>query len=439
MGEYFPETERPVPPVLAASGPRDEAAFLDYINILRVAPAATIAAQESERLSYYFDALGKYLTQAKEDAPKSLFTWRRLFEGSKPKRSITEPGTLNKIFRFVAEATGNTILSEVSIVPASLLASPGISDLRDKKGIGGDAEKSRYGNADFTLGFIQCMKTKTLDFDYYPSFTFLESTVSFPVLALDDSMMEAISRCQPQKMLEALQTVMSACTHDTLHHFTNVYFNDIVSVKPAEAAYKAPLNEVIRKYSDRNSASDLMGFEMFLTGSHAAIWDKTRNAPERKHITDTLDAYFDELERISAELKPTDPELRNRAIDYFATAAGFGLIRIVPFDDPLMQNYLHRAESVTPDPDDIQSIEPGFSGIVTNEILQNYAAAGKTIAQSPYGFTKLIQLVNMLTWTAYTLSPAANSPDLQKAQQRLSPGNQKIFSTLNRFLPSEPA
>ncbi|HEY8190511.1 MAG TPA: hypothetical protein VIF12_07480 [Micavibrio sp.] len=432
MDEDFSETAaRPVPPVLAGlSGSRDEALFLDYINALRAMPSADIAAQEAERLSYYFDALGKYLTPAKEDKPKSLFTWHHLLGKPEPKHpAATQPERLKKIFAFVSKATGNTILSEVSVIAAGLLTSPAIKGLRDKKEIGGDAEESRYGDAKFTLGFVQCMKRKTWDFDYHPSFAFLESTVSFPVLALDDSMMDAVSRHQPQKMLEALQTIMSACTHDALHHFTNVYFDDVVSVKPIEAPFKEPLNEAIRK------CRSTMDFEMFLTGSHAAIWDNVRSMPEGKGISDAVGVYFDELERISAEMESNDPELHNRVIDYFATAPGFGLIRIAPLDDPSMQDYLGRAERATPIPGNIQAIQPASPTAAAKTVLRNYAMAKKTIAQSAYSQAKMTQLIDMLTETARRLSPTGPAPQTQRAQQRLSLGNQEIFSTLNRFLP----
>ncbi len=325
-----------------------------------------------------------------------------------------------------------------------------IRSLKKAKIIRHQTDITAYDDGNFELGFIQCLRSAAPD---NPS-AGLESSIAFPIFVLDRHRMRQIESYRPQKMLEALQVIISACTHDTLHHYTNVYFTEEVAAKIVTPPFKDAVARAIEKHEGSSAHDeDPRSFEMMLVGNHADTQAEFRVVPEGEGIEQILDLYFSELQRIAGEMARDthiDPESRNKTIDYFSTAATFSLARIAPLHDPLMRKCLDAMERVAPAPLE-ETWDTVFHGLLSTRILDNYATAGLRISNKEqalkfefytppdhYRGIKIAHLIHMLPGTILTLSPAEADTSLAKARQAGRALDRDVLMALSGFLPSAP-
>lgn len=87
------------------------ALFREFLDSLRDNPA--LAGQEARRLLPYFSAMAVQLQEDLAGAKRALKREKRL-------KRLAKPQKLRRIFETAAKRTGNTILSDIVVMPRSL-------------------------------------------------------------------------------------------------------------------------------------------------------------------------------------------------------------------------------------------------------------------------------------------------------------------------------
>ncbi len=406
-------------PVITSVGDEEQLKSFEYfVGDLRADNVAA-ARDEAQRLSPYFTALSRQMAlDVKLDPVKAATV-----EG------LTSPEVLSDIFNAVAVRTKNTILSQILIAPEGLL--------NQKAAVDSNRQFNAhlyYGALNFNFGFMQTLGEK--------------GTTTFPILTMNDGVMEGITPFRSQALLESMQAVATAGNHDMLHHYTNVILNPTISQvnrsnKDTPEFVMDPhdwSNQYFRGYT---SDSDINSFESWLMLDHLRIRRLMDEGPEGRALEKACDTFFDELGRIGKEMTAaTSAEEAHRAVDYLGTMLLFTMMRYMPMDHPLMLHAIERLQQADPDPAaleaDGEKIVEGTKaaskrGSYTEMALMNYKNQGVDLTpeKPDYADLKRLQLIQIAPWIVHLLSPEQEKSNLaeMKAEKRVGNANLDMVST----------
>jgi hypothetical protein len=366
-------------PVLSSSRPAQVLEFNDFVNRMRTG-AVPIAQEESERLEPEFGALAQLLAEEGQALPEHY---------------------LSNLFNAVAADTRNLVLSEIMIIPETLL---------DKGGTQFNAEMSYDGHS-FTFGFEQIFSADET------------SSVSLPHFAFNAGIMGAVRPYRPEVMLKEFQRLMTAGNHDWLHHYSNVILNSRISKTAGKHA--TPLHVWRSKNFPYGQDSNPQSYESWLMLEQARIRRTLEEGLEGKKLEKSCDRFFDELARIGREMaKARSVEEAHEAVDYFGTLLGFALMRYVPLNHPLFVQAIEGLREADPSSGVIEEKKDEIKLASTDALertQRNYAAEGlKLWSRKPdYAMLKTLQIIGIAPWMARLLSPEQNEKSpLAQAQQR---------------------
>ncbi len=296
------------------------------------------AEREARRLWPFFQAYGTRLSKALDEneslvAPQE---WSRV-------KALLDPVALHQLFVAAAENFRNTISSAVAIVPDSLFTEHEYHDLLPTEA-GSFNKVSKYNKRPFRFGFFQT-------FEKNDSGRKLSST-GFSVLGLDPDILARIKPHGAESMIKSLQTLITAANHDALHHLNALIINPSI-------AYSFKSYEGTPLYKDWYQPHMYTGFfggdkhpkglESWSVLSYGKSLEDMMHSEYGQSVAFALKTYFDELERITGELKKDDSISRHElhaTIDYLGTMMGFTVMRMGPFENPFMQYCLYRMEEI---------------------------------------------------------------------------------------------
>lgn len=367
------------------------AAMADYFATLRQDGNLPRARQESQRLAPYFTAMENYL---RDECPNQATPRAR---------------KLSQVFNGIAAFTRNTLLSDVVIVPDSAVGYGPLADLFSASGyrhssfsteyvVPNDLEK--YFCDSFSFGFMQVFQKEP---DQPKDAAASSTTIS--VLFLDTGILREVQQYKPEKMLRALQSVMTFVNHDALHHLT-------VSVLPEAIAHKfveQDMNPLIRWGMDRVTVFD---YEDWAQISHEKILLHPANKAQVDGLGQHINAFFDELGNISKAMAPKGCHDNrrieaHRAVNYFSMVMAHALTRVFPLNHPLFNDVFARMKSV--DPAVLQtgarqerlkaSVGAPLHKLFRKSIVASYRKAGcdfgSTYKKPSYANFKRLQLVEL--------------------------------------------
>ncbi len=328
--------------------------------------------REIERLTPYFAALSRYLKRELDLHADQYVPQRR-----EKLAKLIEPGVLAGLFNAVAEDTGETMLSEVVILPRSVMRSAAVKQIfnvNPARDLESDFEwKGRKFNFNFFRAF-QRKSDKSVDRE-----------TAFPVLTLDDDMMEEIRHRSPERLLDSLQQAVTWINHDMLHHLTS--YTVPLAGKPRfvsrtmtchnDKNFKQYMKryEALFEYSDKWSSQ---GYETWSLLTHAAV----RKTEDHAEINNLLDTYFEELQCMSKDPQyPLPPE----AFEYYSMVMGFAVMRTL--DDSLIDHYctlsgidrstLKKFEPRLADLHSNQQKTSGNTGVLTLDMIEAVAGMAR--------------------------------------------------------------
>lgn len=427
--------------------PDDQAGFdrfMAYIDRQQNASLDQASDTEAARLEPYLNAWGRRISVSSEPQKKSFMAWiKSLISEPRKVHDFSKSGALRGAFTTSSQATKNVILAENVIIPSSVLNHPDIQALQRSDIIStGFMADTPYKDASYGLGFIQVKHKK--DYDVYPCEGYTDvkprtvSSITFPVLTLDDRMMAAIARFQPQKMLSSLQNIVTASNHDPVHQLVKAQSpNSEIVTNVSRSNVISMIDEEIENYVGRYKGDEPLGYESWAIATHAATWATMMDKPEGEELRSSIDTYFDELGRMATAMQSDSSlsdEDRHNIIDYYSTAAGFALVRLVPVNDPLMTHTISRMESIDPLPGAIIESQPHPS-TEADIVIGLYEAAGVHFTdrdQQPLSYTtaKQLRLIEMLPDVTQMHAPAPPGSDIDRARSRVNSMDRSLLSIL---------
>lgn len=332
------------PPVVHLTGEAGAQALADYMAHLLRTPEIAIADYEGTRVMPYMAALGQRLEGGhSQNAPAqppfkvAKVDYHRLGGWDETPQTLYDTKRLSGMFNRIAADTGAILLSEVGIVSEDSLKM-----LSDRARARSDnvhffSKGMEVAGYKYQLGFIQCQKPHN------------GASMAFAVMALDKRIIERLSPDIAVGMLDSLSHIATAGNHDVLHHLTSPLLNENISVQRVAPDYAAALNTLVQSYLtlDDNRPD---GYESWALVSHAATWREMRQTPEAYNLQMQTNLYYDAVERLNAALIADDAgeSVRHKVIDYLSTIGTYALMRIVPMNDPLMEQVLTRIEKMSP-------------------------------------------------------------------------------------------
>lgn len=294
--------------------------FIRHITDPLIQDLDVLATNEAERLSTYFAALERRLTQ------------------TAPAADLSRKGTLTGLFTKVAADTRNLVLSDFTLIPSDFIALPAYKDLQEKGGIRSYFKSVfRYPNDPTRMGFIQVLGP---DDD--------AGTISIPVLTLDAALLKELEDFDLHLMTTALQKLVSLGNHDMMHHLTNTFLNSNVAQAARTPDYAMDMQDFM---ASRVTGADAEpeSYESWAILSHAATWNEACRdgaAAELDQISETIFTALATLDR-AMELAGKPLHLRARTMDYFSSLTCHGLMRLCPFDAPVMERAFESATALT--------------------------------------------------------------------------------------------
>lgn len=421
--------------------------FLSYIGTQQASSLADVSDREAQRLNPYLDAWGQRIaSQPPEPEKRSVLTWARSLLGKPadvPAIDFSQPGTLNTLFSASSRLTKNVILGQNAIIPQSLLEHPALLALRDSRDItSGFMPETYYNNASYGLGFIQVKKRESFNRHYDQAFGMqlkrTVSSVSFPIMTMDDGMMRHVAAHNPAKMMNALQDIITASNHDPVHHLVKAQSPNTEIVENISGSdVMADIDGQMRTYVGRYRDDHPLSYENWAISTHAATWRTLRDTPAGEDLKRAVDTYFDELQRIGGALRH-DPALteehRQNIIDYYSTAAGFALVRLMPVNDPLIVHAIARMETLAPLPQTVVEAPRKFSP-EAQAVIDLYQEGGvsffdDTRRPASYTAAKQVQLIEMLPDVTQMNAPAAPGSDIDTARRRVNGMDRNLLNIL---------
>ena len=362
------------PPIITKSGEAGAQELHSYIEFLELIPNHIITSHENQRLTPYFQAMEKRIEATTEPAtynedlndltdkirqdlagPLNIVAHHPLHLSTE--NSVQQSGqTLSHIFETIAADTGSTLTSEFGIAPLKAIQNDSIHKLERSKKITTHFEPQNFGsyNAKLGLGFIQVMKSGR------------NSAHTFPMIAIDDNILtETLLQDSAPAVLESLRSMATAGNHDMLHHLTSTFLTDDVSKYGQKPGYADPLADFLNQHLS-GPTYDPKSYESWALVSHATTWRELAGSGIGNDLERNIVQYYNALEKLGEDLAKTKtPEECHKIIDYYATAGGFILLRIMPMDNPLMQYALARMEAIDPLPDPVLQVNSfiGFSRV----------------------------------------------------------------------------
>jgi hypothetical protein len=295
----------------------------DFARGLLLRANTEAAAMEAARLKPYFGALSAYLARA-ADGSATLHD-----EVKATHKALNAPDKLCEMFNGMAKATGNTILSGIAIAPHDIRAEGApaarlFSDMTLNHSF-------RYGAYEFRFGFVEVFRDGEKPHQ-------ATSSVSVPIFTLEPALLNAIAPHAPEKMLEKLQSVITALNHDMLHHFHSPAINRAIAHNFDPDYREGP---VYKEWFGTPAVGPLR-LEPWSQLTHGkTLKDETLAAGVKKDA----DIFFDELARISGALPAAEAAA---AADYFGMALLQSFTRALPLTHPLIAHCLERLEQADP-------------------------------------------------------------------------------------------
>lgn len=435
------------PVVCDPDSPADTHNFFAYIDAQQTARFQDVSSTEAQRLSGYLDSWGQRIA-AEPPAPprRSVLTWvKGLLDTTPPLPPVdfSKPGALSVLFDASSSLTKNVILGQNVIIPQSLIEHDSLRQKRENGEIAsGFMPSTPYGDAAYGLGFLQVKKREPIN--PYHNQVFggqmkrTVSSVSFPIMTLDDGMLRSTSGHNPARMMTALQDIVTAANHDPVHQLIKALSpNSEIVESIAGSDVTAELDKAVRAYVGMHSDSHPLGYESWAIATHAATWRAMRDTPAGEDLKQSIDTYFDELQRISHALGD-DPsmtdERRQTIVDYYSTAVGYALVRLMPVNDPLMLHTLERMESVAPLPETVvnapRKTEPEAQAVIN--LYQDSSVSFFDENQRPQSYTaaKQLQLIEMLPDVTQMNAPAAPGSDIDTARRRVNGMDRNLLNIL---------
>lgn len=345
----------------------------NFLQGLRKADHATLAADEAARLQPYFDKMSKYLLR---------------HDGAKGLETILSPAGLRQAFNLVSAATGNLILSNVVVAPQRIL-------------------KSKYAAPPGRIRLISLeQEFRTAD-DSLVSFDFWQvygakkkSSISLGTLRLASKQLQPFSAAELRPLLEDIQQMMQIVNHDVLHHFTMSVLNTRIT-----ARFKDFMSTPFMLWKARDDANG--GYECFVHILHEKI---LLDDPQ------TLQDMRDISSRFVEKLKKL-PD----AVPYMSDVMAHCMSRLLPLDHAILRDFLAAVYPL--DPGAASVIADGLKGIKLKhdsiQVVRDYAAAGvnfrpttKNSASDTYIKTKLLRLINMSTRDTQFHAPVHKKSDI---------------------------
>ncbi len=421
--------------------------FLAYVEAQQTTRFQDVSAAEVQRLSGYLDGWGQRIAAEPPAPPKrSVLTWARsLFDSTPPVPPLdfSKPGTLSTLFDASSSLTKNVILGQNAIIPQSLMEHDVLRKGRENGEMtSGFMPSTGYGDTAYGLGFIQVKKREPINPHHNPLFggqmKRTVSSVSFPIMTLDDGMLRDISGHNPALMITALQDIVTAANHDPVHQLVKALSpNSEIVESIAGSDVTAELDKAVRTYVGTHGDNHPLGYESWAIATHAATWRAMRETPAGEELQQSIDTYFDELQRISNELG-NDPsvtdERRQTIVDYYSTAAGYALVRLMPVNDPLLLHTMDRMEAVAPLPETVinapRKAEPEAQAVIG--LYQDSGISFFDENQRPLSYTaaKQLQLIEMLPDVTRMNAPAAPGSDIDTARMRVNGMDRNLLNIL---------
>lgn len=417
-------------PVFRSSNAEHLALFQAFLDSKRDNPA--LAGQEARRLLPYLSATARQLQEDLAGTKRALRRDKRL-------KRLTKPQKLRRVFEAAGKRTGNTILSEIVVMPQELHRKA--QQLPGNKSF---ASSSQYGNCGYTLGFLQIFNNGET-----------QGSVSIPLFAFDDGMMLRVAVHKPEVMLRAFAEVMTCGNHDMLHHYTNETLNTDIAqrfTQNSQLPYreKFGVNEWSKRTFGFSGDSSPKSYESWLMLNHRRMRRQMEETAEGISLWESCTRFFDELERIGKNVESDfGPISAHNVVDYFGTMLCFSLMRFLPLDHPLMDYAIDRLEKADPDTGLVldkreQVLEGAKNDSNIHGALSNYDARGANLmphnnASADYRAIKRAQVMLLAPWVAHLLSPAQHSTSLEQMQERVGRVNLDMFSAADfggrRFIP----
>lgn len=317
------------PPVIAdMDSPGSAMTLRGYIGIVSDKGSVWAAQAEAERLAPYFGALSRRLRS--EDV------------SSQPADRCFSAGMLSGIFVEAARKFGNTLVSDVAVLPQETME----NHLQDCRIISHDMfdVESHYNGKKINFGFLQIFQKD----DNGKS----EAGISVPVLGLDRTYMKSVADMGGQSLLDDLQKVATWGNHDMLHHYTSRILTPKAARKLSESSERH-----VRQWYDRYAHQmtifpNPLDYERWAVLSHSRTWEAMRGEPAAQDVYQTIDRFPEKLAALSERLEEQEdmfPYKRHAIIDYFGMAMAFCMTRLMALDDPVFDSYLEKLQNVDPD------------------------------------------------------------------------------------------
>ncbi|GEM_PF-3781912 len=421
----------PVSTSLSKSRLRD---VLIYMKGLRQ-DNRVLAEAETVRLQAYFASFHEMLLQ---DARKFGLKDQEL-------EQIEKAGLSKVIFNRMAERTGNTILSEFTILPESH-----VKTALQEKGFPVFAKTTKYNGLNMTFGFAQIYEYE----DPNNIWSQKKSSNSISLLGIDDDIAMVIAKYQPSSLLRALQNVATAANHDMQHHITSETINETIS-------QKSNVHNQAAKYPDKSLASEwqsggfthsgdekIGSYESFMILNHARVWRELAGSEHEDRLKQSCIKFCDQLDRISEKMQADKRMDTAEVIDYMGMLLGNCLHRFLPLDHPIIDMVLSRVKEATPNAEKYIAVEfralqkEKWDGKIPNatylrDTIKNYAAAGYDLRQTAllkqpdYLKIKKWQLAAISPEIAYLNSPARLGTELANIQAQTSKLNFQMMQALS--------
>ncbi|MDD9901506.1 MAG: hypothetical protein OXT65_11040 [Alphaproteobacteria bacterium] len=385
--------------------------FMDYMR----QDNTIVAGLEAERLSPYLEVLSQ---QLRKDIAQAH---RRKFKGKKFEREqeLASPDSLKSMFRDVAQYTGNTILSELVMMPMGALNEPGLKQEEDTY----FDSVIEYKDSKFALGFLQVFEKNEHGRK--------KSSTSVPVLAFDNKMMETLSQHKPEKLLEAMQLLASAGNHDMQHHYTNTILNPNIAQRfhnADEHTLGKAIDDSVFQWGRKNFSlvedENPHSYESWLMLNHARIRDQIDEGPEGDKLREASDTFFEELERIGQEIASSkNAHTAHKVVDYFGTATIFMMGRFKPLNHPMVTDAIDRLQKADPQTDLSERIinaqpdsssfsaklDASFPGHVQAECERITDSLQPNADKNGYSYLKTLDIVSLSPWIAQIMAPQENN------------------------------
>lgn len=387
--------------------------FLGLMQGLKSTRNTVIAAVEARRLAPYFAAMSCYLKrELRKTAVDKDLTARM--------EKLLEPKAITFTFNMMAACTRNTLTSEMILASTDLMesAGPAQSAFTEQQQF-----QTLYGHGGFSIrvGFLQVRAEASQASE--------NSSTTVPVCLIDKKVVAAIKDYAPEPMLQALQRAFTMVNHDMLHHLTSPVLNSDIASRYDDGA--SPIHIWAMHTMDATTQLELdrEWYEHWAQMSHEKVLLES-GVESAGFIADAqhnIDVFFDELERIGAEMmdqektaEPLDRVAANKIIDFMGMTMGHALARVFPLDHAVMQHCFARMEKADLDPTGAlrrvtegmligQDVPPGSEkkalrnffneDAYGKRILDSYKAAGSKIIPAwrkiSYAQLKMLEIARM--------------------------------------------